>query len=296
MKHELPAYLREKNQATGTVLFTAFFALLFLLISIPSAHNAWFDFNGPDAIGYTLTYYLCSVLVIALSKALLYLTRNAFKVSHLGYGLWCLAEVLLCSLLYLLFSVAGYNSGRIDTFGLSRAEMFRAAFIYSLISITIPGVLSAMYFAIQDRDKTIRLMSTGDIVSDDEVQSGPMQKVTLYDNSGVIKMSISPDHLYLISSDDNYVIVSYTDSVGQMKKYMIRCRLKTIEASFKGSSLVRCHRRYIVNMDKVKVLRKEKDGWELDFLNESLQPIAVSKTYADDVLARFEDRHPSAEA
>ncbi|MBQ1748113.1 MAG: LytTR family transcriptional regulator DNA-binding domain-containing protein, partial [Bacteroidales bacterium] len=42
--------------------------------------------------------------------------------------------------------------------------------------------------------------------------------------------------------------------------YMIRCKMKTVEDSFKGSSLVRCHRKYIVNMDKVKVLRKEKEG------------------------------------
>ena len=68
---------------------------------------------------------------------------------------------------------------------------------------------------------------------------------------------------------------------------MIRSKMKTVEESFQGSSLVRCHRKYIVNMDKVKVLRKEKDGYELDLDNDLIPPIPVTKTYESNVLARF---------
>ena len=60
-----------------------------------------------------------------------------------------------------------------------------------------------------------------------------------------------------------------------------------MEESFRGSSLVRCHRKYIVNMDKVKVLRKEKDGYELDLDNDSIAPIPITKTYSENVLSRF---------
>ena len=82
-------------------------------------------------------------------------------------------------------------------------------------------------------------------------------------------------------------MVWYTDSKGDLKRYMLRCRLKTVEESFRGSSLVRCHRKYIVNMDKVKVLRKEKDGYELDLDNDSIAPIPITKTYSENVLSRF---------
>ena len=82
-------------------------------------------------------------------------------------------------------------------------------------------------------------------------------------------------------------MVWYTDSKGDLKRYMLRCRLKTVEESFRGSSLVRCHRKYIVNMDKVKVLRKEKDGYELDLDNDAISPIPITKTYSENVLSRF---------
>ena len=40
-------------------------------------------------------------------------------------------------------------------------------------------------------------------------------------------------------------------------------------------------------MDKVKVLRKEKDGYELDLENDAIPPITITKTYADNVLSLF---------
>ena len=147
-----------------------------------------------------------------------------------------------------------------------------------------------MYFAIIDKNNTIRLMNYANVVSDEPVLPADEQKITLFDNSGVLKLSLRLSSLYYIESDDNYIMVWYTDSKGELKKYMLRCRLKTVEESFKGSSLVRCHRKYIVNMDKVKVLRKEKDGYEMDLDNDLIPPISITRTYAENVLGILDKR------
>ena len=52
---------------------------------------------------------------------------------------------------------------------------------------------------------------------------------------------------------------------------------------------MRCHRKYIVNMDKVKVMRKEAEGYELVLDNDSIAPIPVTKTYTDTVLGYFKE-------
>jgi DNA-binding LytR/AlgR family response regulator len=119
-----------------------------------------------------------------------------------------------------------------------------------------------------------------------------LQKITLFDNSGALKMSISPENLYYIESDDNYIKVWYTDSKGVLQNYMLRCRLKTVEDSFKGSGLIRCNRKYIVNLSKVSMLRKENDGYYLDLSNETIPPLPVTKTYTDSVLAYFTEQEP----
>jgi len=55
----------------------------------------------------------------------------------------------------------------------------------------------------------------------------------------------------------------------------------------KDSQLVRCHRSYIVNLDKVKVIRKNKSGiiMELDIVNTP--DIPVSNTYYEAVMSKF---------
>ena len=130
-------------------------------------------------------------------------------------------------------------------------------------------------------------MNFSNVVSDEPVNTGKEQKITLFDSSGVLKLALSLSNLYYIESDDNYIKVWYVDSKGVLQKYILRCRLKTVEESFKGSSLVRCHRKYIVNTERVKVLRKEGDSFVLELDKESITPIPVTKTYEKTVLDIF---------
>ena len=73
---------------------------------------------------------------------------------------------------------------------------------------------------------------------------------------------------------------------------MLRCRLKTVEESFRGAGLVRCNRKYIVNINKVATLRKESEGYVLDLANEAIPPLPVTKTYTDNVLSYFTEVQP----
>ena len=150
-----------------------------------------------------------------------------------------------------------------------------------------------MYFAIIDKNNTIRLMNYDNVVTDEPQKANKsIHRITLFDNSGALKLSLSPESLYYIESDDNYIKVWYTDSKGHLQKYMLRCRLKTVEDSFKDSGLIRCNRKYIVNLAKVSTLRKENEGYILDLCNESIPPLPVTKTYVDLVLGYFTEQQP----
>lgn len=286
-KYILPEYLRGKFQLIGTVTFTALFSLVFILVSIPFSHNAWFQLGASRAFAYTAIFFLLSLGIIIVSKRIMYATRNLFRMSYFQFVLWNLTEIVLISILYTAFSIQGDAAGIIHLENPSAQNLFMSAMYFGFISLFIPYVLSGMFFALVDKNKTIRLMNLNDVVSDTPVERSEERKITLYDNSGVMKLSVSLSNLYYIESDDNYIIVWYADSKGDMKKYMLRCRLKTVEESFRDSGLVRCHRKYIVNMAKVKVLRKEKDGYEIDLDNDTIPPISITKTYADNVLSKF---------
>jgi len=284
--NKLPKYFLGKYQLIATVTFLAFFSLLFLLISIPFSHNAWFGLGASQAFSYTLAFYTIGLCVIIISKRLMYWTRNIFEMTYLEYVLWDLAEVIVICILYTIFSVKGDKSGLIHL-AQPPIEIFFSSMSYAFGSMVIPYIIAGMYFAIIDKNNTIRLLNYNEIVSDEDIDPINGKKITLFDNNGDLKLSVSSNNLLYIESDDNYIKVWYLDHKGDLQTYMIRCRLKTIEESFMGSNLVRCHRQYIVNMDKVRVLRKEKDGYELELDNDSISTIPISKTYAANVLDIF---------
>ncbi len=235
-RFKIPDYFRQKYQLIATVTFTAFFSLVFMLVSIPFSHNVWFELGPSTAFMYTAIFFAIGLLIIILSKRMMYATRS-LEMSYLQYVLWDLAEVVVICMLYTVFSLKGDDYGIITLENNSVSRIFLNAFVYC----------STFYRYLSGETNTS-------------------------------------------AEDDNYIMVWYTDSKGELKKYMLRCRLKTVEESFKGSSLVRCHRKYIVNMDKVKVLRKEKDGYEMDLDNDLIPPISITRTYAENVLGILDKR------
>ena len=279
---QLPDYFRGKNQLIYTVTFAALFSIVFLLLSLPFSHNSWMALGNSRFFAFTVLFATGSLLLVALSKFVMYKTRNILRMTFLGYTLWCIAEVVVICLAYSFITVPITGIGW-EQF----PETLGNALLYGTISLIIPYILAGMYFAIQDKNQTIRLMNYGNVVLDENVLPSKLEKITLFDNSGDLKLCVSASNLFYIESDDNYIKVWYSDSKGDLKRYMLRCRLKTVEESFRGSSLVRCHRKYIVNMDKVKVLRKEKEGYELDLDNDTIPQIPITKTYEKNVLAYF---------
>lgn len=286
---KLPEYLLGKYQLIGTVTFSVLFALVFLNIYIPFSDTAWFGLGDSVMFFLTLAFAFAAIMILVASRVMMYRSKNLFDLTYITYTLWCILEIVVISAVYtkVTMDITSPN----DEAGW---EIFGRTLLYATIALGVPYLISGMYFAIIDKNKTIRLMNYDNVVTDDPVKP-ETQKITLFDNSGSLKLSLSTENLYYIESDDNYIKVWYTDAKGDLKQYMLRCRLKTVEESFKGSCLVRCHRKYIVNIKKVKVLRKESEGYVLDLDNEEIQPLTVTKTYTDSVLSHFTGESPLLE-
>lgn len=284
MNKKLPGYLLEKNRLVGTVTFSVLFALIFLNLYIPFSDTAWFGLGNSQTFLFTAGFAFISILIMVISRTVMYHTSRLWEFTYLGYVLWCIMEVLLICAFYTFVTVDVVRSG-----GGGWIQVFSRALLYGSISLIIPYILTGMYFTIMEKNRTIRLMNSPDVVSDEQVSSKSEGKITLFDNSGALRLSVRTSNLYYIESDDNYIKVWYMDSGGELKTYMMRCRLKTVEQSFQDTSLVRCHRKYIVNLDRVKVLRREKDTYYLELDCDSIPPLSVSKTYTGAVLDRFRE-------
>ena len=285
---KIPGYLLGKYQLIGTITFSVLFAVVFLNIYIPFSDTAWFGLGDSSMFVLTIIFIAVSIMILISSRMLMYKIKDLFEINYSEYIIWCILEIISISGFYTGLTM-GHHLPQDET----AWEIFGRAMLYGTIALGIPYLISGMYFAIIDKNNTIRLMNYENVVTDEPVKpEASMQKITLFDNSGALKLSLNPDNLYYIESDDNYIKVWYTDNKGELKQYMLRCRLKTVEEGFKGSGLVRCNRKYIVNIHKVATLRKESEGYVLDLENETIPPLPVTKTYTDTVLSYFTEVQP----
>ena len=287
LKDKIPGYLLGKYQLIGTVTFSVLFAVVFLNIYIPFSDTAWFGLGDSSMFVLTVIFVAVSIITLIASRMLMYKIKDLFEINYSEYIIWCFLEILTISGFYTGLTMGHHIQDETSW------EVFRRAMVYGTISLGIPYLISGMYFAIIDKNNTIRLMNFENVVTDEPVKPETQKsKITLFDNSGALKLSLNPENLYYIESDDNYIKVWYTDNKTELKQYMLRCRLKTVEESFRGAGLVRCNRKYIVNINKVATLRKESDGYVLDLANEAIPSLPVTKTYTDNVLSYFTEVQP----
>ncbi len=287
MNRKLPEYLLGKYQLIGTVTFSVLFAVVFLNMSIPFSETAWFGLGDSVMFLYTLLFSVLAVITLIASRVVMYKVKGIFEITYVEYILWCIGEIVVIAGLY-TWITTDVASPQTEL----PLKVFARALNNGIIALGLPYLIAGMYFAIIDKNNTIRLLNYENVVTDEPPKSEAKQKITLFDNNGSLKMSVSPESLYYIESDDNYIKIWYTDNKGILQPYILRCRLKTVEASFKGSGLLRCNRKYIVNMHKVVTLRKENDGYILVLDNVDIPPIPVTKTYNDAVLNYFTETSP----
>ena len=277
---KVPRYLLGRRELTWTLVFTALFAFVFMMLNIPFSRNPWLAVISGSSTVLLVCFFLACVIIVTVSRMVLFRMGYRRGVSVLGYVLWSLGEMILVSLLYTFFTAQGRKIGLIDVGGRTMLKVFFEAMVFSFWCMGVPYLVSCLYLSLVDKGNTMRL--TAKPYED--------KKITLFDNSGALKFSISSGNLYFIESDDNYIKVWYSDSSGQIRQYMLRCRLKTVEDSFAGRDLVRCHRKYIVNITKVRILKAEKEGYRISFGIDSIGTIPISRTYEQNVLARFNSK------
>jgi LytTr DNA-binding domain len=105
------------------------------------------------------------------------------------------------------------------------------------------------------------------------------------DNSGE-KLSIPLYNLLYINAADNYIRIFYTDGTAT-KSSILRSTLKKTEESLASfPQFYRCHRTYLVNLQKVKHISGNAQGYKLH-LAEVDDPIPVSRSLNNSIAMKL---------
>lgn len=276
----LPAYLTDRTGVISMLVFTAVFALVFI--------NAYRPFNVeqlyPSVDGFTIflvssLLIMLGLVVVAVSRLLLYYRARKRVITYLNFGIWIIVEVMLLAGVYARLACIYIPSPEQHIY-----KLLLNTFKNTFLVIVIPYTISILYIVLRDYSRRLKLV--------DELQKASQEEKTpvtlsFYDSKGEIRLSIKRENLLYIEACDNYVNIWYTNK-NKVEHFLLRSTLKAVSAYNWGGKIHRCHRSYIVNFDNVNLIRREKDGSVCaDFGMEGVVDIPISATYADTVSQSF---------
>ncbi|MBI9062532.1 MAG: LytTR family transcriptional regulator DNA-binding domain-containing protein [Marinilabiliaceae bacterium] len=272
----IPSYLLEKRNSIRLILFTAGFALLFINVYAPFGVETWFNISKLELFIFSSLVILTGVLVVVISRIIMYQCGQRGRSISLGhYLLWIAVEIVSMSLFYTLYEIIILKDPRpiLDAFKISMQNT-------SLV-LLLPYSTLWLYFSWQDKK-----MKLDALIEEREELPENRGMVLFRDEKGVMRFSIKNDDLLYLKGADNYVTIYY--SVHQKhEKFLLRNTLKNMEESLRPLDVVRCHRSYMVNFQKVKIIEREKMGMRIKLDTAPVLEVPVSKTYVESVFQMF---------
>jgi hypothetical protein len=275
LNNPLPKYLTDKKNIVRLIMLTALFAVVFINIYAPFGLETIYVLSEWEFFGVSSIIILTGVLVVVISRVIMYYHSKRKELLVWQYILWVFAEVLAMAIFYTLFEKLFIHDSRFIL------DLLKISVKNTTLVLFIPYSVLWLYFSWQDKKNQLQRLANTSTSHDTSKKMIP-----LYDEKGVLRFSIKAEHLLYIESADNYVNIFYIDK-SKTVRFTLRNSIKRLEAQLKSAQVIRCHRSYMVNFEKVTILRKDKDELILELDGPTSIELPVSKTYAQNVMETF---------
>lgn len=271
---EIPAFILEKRIMIRLILLTALFALVFINVYKPFSSSAWYDVSDFKFFVFSSLIILTGVLVVVISRIIMYHWGKKHTIAYGQYAIWIVLEIFFMSLFYTIYTLS-LNPER------EWLSVFKESSINTALVLLLPYSSLHLYFSYRDSQRKLKQMEEKKTET-----PGKNSVYFFYDERNELRLSVNKNNFLYIESADNYVYIWYMNKE-HLTKYMLRNTLKALEERMKDTSVLRCHRSYMVNFEQVKVIRRQKDGIYLEFSIGHVPDIPISKSYNEKVARWF---------
>ena len=278
---KLPKYLLTKQNQLMMVLFVSLFAVVFINIFKPFGSEDWMTkgkFTSTQYLAWSTILVCMGMSIVAISRVIMYhySKKPTHKITILKYICWIIIELLLLSAAFTILAlITSYGGATRDPLEIYKNAMENTVFI-----LFIPYMIVIMYLSYQDKSAKLRT------IMEENIGNKSTSFIAFRDERGVLRLTVAKENLLYIESADNYISIWYLKN-NQLKKQLLRLTLKELSAQLSETNVVRCHRSFMVNLDQVKVLRREKENMFIELGYQGVQEIPISKTYGEEVLRRI---------
>lgn len=275
LQSKIPSFITEKGNIVRLIIFTASFALLFVNFYSPFGVRYWFNVTQWQMLFYSSLVILTGVLVVVLSRWLMFVLSKYFTLNYLQFFAWVAAEVFFMAMFYAIFEKIYFGDER--QFG----HLLKISMLNTALVLLLPYSAIWLYFSYREKKHQLEQITLGNPLPDQTKNMIPFP-----DEKGILRLSVKKENLLYLESSDNYVNIYYQHKE-KISKFLLRNTMKKMEELFQNTEIIRCHRSYMVNFEKVKIIRKDKEGLQLELDLQSALDIPVSRSYFEKVMNTF---------
>ncbi|NCD43224.1 MAG: LytTR family transcriptional regulator [Bacteroidia bacterium] len=274
----IPEYFTSKRNIRDMILFTAIYALFFINTYNPFGVDYWFTGSQTELFVYSSALILTGVLFVAISRIIMYHYHKRHQLSVGLFALWILIELLIMGMVYAVEIILVLDDPRTfpDIVGVSLQN--------TALLLIQPYLITLLYISWKDARQNLEQMQ-----QQMEKKSKTSRLVHIKDDNGHLRFSFKPDDLLYLESADNYVKFYYLLN-GKLTQEVLRNTMKKMETLLNEFSVIRCHKSYMVNINHVSAIQKDKDGLLLLLDHVEDLRIPVSKTYSPAIIRMFMSR------
>lgn len=278
----IPSFIYKKSNQVAMIVFVPIFALVFINIYRPLDFDkidadflSWLNISRELAVQLiTILMILVGMSVVAISRLVMAWYTKKRALSYVKYIAWVALEILVMAGIFTIMAFFTDTNKSIVT-------LFHNSLMKTVLILLIPYVMCYIYFIWQERVSQLRVIRERLAENETVLQNTYMH---ILDDKGEMRLSVRRENMLFIESADNYVCVWYMNN-NSPKKSLVRNTMKQVSEQLKDTRVVRCHRSYMVNIDAIKVLRREKEGVFIELGVDGVPDIPISKTYAESVNA-----------
>jgi LytTr DNA-binding domain len=249
------------------------FIALFLILFQPFGTLQWHE---PNKNFYLLGYGFVTAIAGFILRFGIF---KSFPKYH-SEASWNIGKEIVSIMMLLLLITTGNCIYSIFIFEIEQnwktfLWMFVAVIIIGIFP-TIFGVMLNYIYQLKKYNQPI-IVHHPQVVENKAVTENKTLKLIAENEKDSIELS--PESLFYIESSDNYSTVFY-EKEKKLQKELIRSSLTRLESQISSENIVRCHRSFIVNLDKVEKVTGNAQGYKLHLETPELF-VPVARKYSE---------------
>lgn len=274
LRKSIPDFFIRPRNTVIQIIFTALFAYAFILIYHPFGSQSWFEVNQGQFAFYAGFIVVLGMLVVIGSRVIMTQVRRRWRITIAGYALMIVLEIIAMTGFYMMIEKVFLKDPRYWF------EVYYTAIQNTSLILLIPYLISLLYFAWEDNKRNLEKL-----LVQRKQEEGP-RFIVFHDESGEIRLTLKLDDLIYIEANENYVFIHYLED-HKPGRFLLRNSMKKLEEQLADFPVVRCHRSYMINLVRVRLVKKNRTGFSAQMIAPDDLSLPVSESYRQTVQNRF---------